>query len=587
MTVKKILTNFLVENKGVTLWLTIALLFQVVGTLYVPFLVAALIDQGIASRDLSIVWSIGGKMFFVAILTGIAGIVGSYYSAKFAAKFSYFARKRLFSKVQELSVSDVNQFGVASLLTRTINDVENISESLVLFSQLILPAPIISVIAIYMTGTVSSKLVWIPIIVIVIFALLTWLLVVKGNQYSVIIQEKMDRMVRSLREFYSGVRVIRAFNNQKYEKEKTDATFSDYADNMIKLNYLFAMLTPIVSALLGGAMTAILWFGSFEVSHGHIQIGSITAVIEYTTLAIMYLIMAAMVFITLPSAYASLDRLKEVLGKEVEIQNPQEEVMKRLPEKSPIVAFKNVSFTYPDAEDAVLSQIDFQVNRGETLAIVGSTGSGKSTIAKLLLRFNEVSGGAVLVNGIDVREQNQVRLRSQISYVPQKSFLFNGTILENLQSANQTATMSTIETAAKIAQAAPFIHQLDKDYDSFVAQGGSNYSGGQKQRLSIARALVKQADVYLFDDSFSALDYQTDKLVRQGIQESLKDAATIIVAQRLSTVIDANRILLIDQGTIVAQGTHLELLEKSNLYREFALSQQLIKVEEDTQSESH
>lgn len=579
MTVKKILMNFLVENKRITALLSIAILFQVIGTLYVPFLVASLIDQGIASRDLSLVGLIGGKMILVAVFTGIAGVLGSYYSAKFAAKFSYSARKALFGKVQDLSMSDVNEFGVASLLTRTINDVENISESLVLFCQLILPAPMISIIAIYMTGTVSRVLVFIPIIVIIIFIVMTWILVIKGNQYSVIIQEKMDRMVRSIREFYAGARVIRAFNNEQHEKQKTDATFKDYANNMIKLNYLFAALTPVVFALLGGAMTAILWFGSFEVSRGGIQIGSITAVIEYTTLAIMYLMMAAMVFITLPSAYASLDRLKEVLGKEIEIQDPKEIVSRSVAKSTPVLQFKDVSFTYPDAEDSVLDQINFQVYRGETLAIVGSTGSGKSTIAKLILRFNEVSNGSVQVNGVDVRSQNQVDLRSQISYVPQKSFLFNGTILENLKGVNEAAGMAEIEEAAQIAQAAPFIHQLTNQYDSFVAQGGANYSGGQKQRLAIARALVKQAEVYLFDDSFSALDYQTDKKVRQGIKKSLKDVATIIVAQRLSTVIEADRILLIDQGTIVAQGTHTELLKESPLYREFAQSQQLMTEE--------
>lgn len=577
MTVVQILKKFLVKHKMLTLLMSTALMFQVIGTLYVPFLVAELIDEGIAQKDLSLVASIGIEMVIVAILAGVAGILGSYYSAKFAAKFSYQARKDVFQKVQELSMSDMNQFGVSSLLTRTVNDIENIAEALVLFSQMILPAPFISLIAIYLTWTVSEKLVWIPILVITIFTLLTLVLVRKGNKYSVIIQEKMDRMVRSIREFYSGVRVIRAFNNESSEKKKTDQTFSDYASNMIQLNYLFAFLTPSVSALFGGAMTAIMWFGAFEVVGGTLEIGSITAIVEYTVLAIMYLIMAAMVILTLPSAYASLDRLRQVLVLDIEVKDPTHPLREVREDDQAVVRFEHVSFAYPDSEDPVLQEINFHVNRGETVAIVGSTGSGKSTIAKLLLRLNDVTSGSVMVNGIDVRKQKQFDLRKNISYVPQKSFLFNGTILENIQMGNEAATFAEIEAAAKTAQAASFIQTLEQQYDSFVAQGGSNYSGGQKQRLSIARALVKEADVYLFDDSFSALDYQTDKLVRQGIKQTLTDVATIIVAQRLSTVIEADRIVLIDQGKVVGQGTHEELLRKNRLYQEFAISQQLLE----------
>ena len=577
MTVVQILKKFLVKNKMLTLLMSTALMFQVIGTLYVPFLVAELIDEGIAQKDLSLVASIGIEMVIVAILAGVAGILGSYYSAKFAAKFSYQARKDVFQKVQELSMSDMNQFGVSSLLTRTVNDIENIAEALVLFSQMILPAPFISLIAIYLTWTVSEKLVWIPILVITIFTLLTLVLVRKGNKYSVIIQEKMDRMVRSIREFYSGVRVIRAFNNESSEKKKTDQTFSDYASNMIQLNYLFAFLTPSVSALFGGAMTAIMWFGAFEVVGGTLEIGSITAIVEYTVLAIMYLIMAAMVILTLPSAYASIDRLRQVLVLDIEVKDPTHPLREDREDDQAVVRFEHVSFAYPDSEDPVLQEINFHVNRGETVAIVGSTGSGKSTIAKLLLRLNDATSGSVMVNGIDVRKQKQFDLRKNISYVPQKSFLFNGTILENIQMGNEAATFAEIEAAAKTAQAASFIQTLEQQYDSFVAQGGSNYSGGQKQRLSIARALVKKADVYLFDDSFSALDYQTDKLVRQGIKQTLTDVATIIVAQRLSTVIEADRIVLIDQGKVVGQGTHEELLRKNRLYQEFAISQQLLE----------
>ncbi|HIU74668.1 MAG TPA: ABC transporter ATP-binding protein, partial [Candidatus Pelethocola excrementipullorum] len=483
-------------------------------------------------------------------------------------------------KVQDISISDVNKFGVASLLTRTTSDVENVSISGVLFIQMIIPAPMISIVSIIMTYTVSKRLIWIPLLVIFLFIIVVIEIMHHGNKYSRIIQKKMDHIMRSIREFYTGIRVIRAFDNEKIEKNKTDHTFRDYADNMISLNKCFSLMTPAVEILMGAALTAILWFGVMEVGEGNIQVGSVTAIVEYVVLTLMYLMTAAMVLIALPNAIASIHRISEVLDYSPEIKERKNlSKVARTTTGDELVSFNNVTFTYPDAEAPVLNNISFKVKRGETIAIVGSTGSGKSTIAKLLLRFNDVSAGSIKINGQDVREVSQNQLRDAISFVPQKAFLFNGNIKENLIYGNERAIYQEIERATKVAQVYDFIQSLPDKFDSFVAQGGFNFSGGQRQRLSIARALVKKADVYVFDDSFSALDYKTDSLIRSALKKEMKNVAMIIVAQRLSTVMEADQIVILHEGRVVGLGKHQELLESNEIYRSFAISQQLIKEE--------
>lgn len=572
--------KFIKKNKLLTTLTVITLIIQVFGTLYVPFLVARLIDVGIASQNLNQVMIISLEMLGFAALTGIAGTASSYLTAEFAARFSSDTTIRIFEKVQDLSLSDTNKFGVASLLTRSTSDIENTAMTAVLFIQMIVPAPIISIVSIIMTYTVSKDLIWIPLLVIFIFSVVVAILMYYGNKYSKIVQEKMDNMMRSIREFYTGIRVIRAFDNEKIEKDKTDQTFEDYADNMITLNRIFSFMTPTVQVLLGGSMAAILWFGILQVGEGNIQIGSVTAVVEYTTLTLMYLMTAAMVLITLPNALASIHRITEVLDYTPEVLDAETESSTEMTlGENELVSFNNVTFTYPDAETPVLNNISFTINRGETVAIVGSTGSGKSTLAKLLMRFNDVSAGNIKLKGTDIRKISQNTLRNTISYVPQKAFLFNGNIKENLIYGNKTASQEEINQAAKIAQAHSFIQNLPDKFDSFVAQGGVNFSGGQRQRLAIARALTKKADIYIFDDSFSALDYKTDALVRDALKEEMTDVAKIIVAQRLSTVTDADLIILLDEGHVVDTGKHEELLVKSQVYRSFAKSQNLLTEE--------
>jgi len=577
------LINFIKRHKFLTLLTIITLIFQIIGTLYVPFLVGRLIDVGIASKDFNQVVTISLEMLAFAVFTGFIGTASSYLTAKITAQFSSDTTIRIFEKIQTFSLSDTNKFGVASLLTRSTSDIENISMSGVLFIQMIIPAPIISIISLVMTYTVSKELVWIPIILMTIFFIVVCILMYHGNKYSKVVQEKMDNIMRSIREFYTGIRVIRAFDNESFEKDKTDKTFKDYAENMIILNKIFALLTPTVQGLLGIAMTAILWFGVFEVGAGRVQIGSITAVVQYTTITLMYLMIAAMVLITLPNALESVRRITEVLDYTPEILDRKITHSTSIETNSnELVSFNNVTFTYPDAEEPVLNDISFTINRGETVAIVGSTGSGKSTIGKLLLRFNDVSSGSIKIKETDIRQMNQELLRTIVSYVPQKAFLFRGSIKENLTYGNEIATLEELEKATEIAQAYDFIQNLPDNFSSFVAQGGLNFSGGQRQRLSIARALTKKSDIYIFDDSFSALDYKTDALVREALKKEMTDVAKIIVAQRLSTVTDADLIILLDEGRIIGAGKHKELLANNQVYRSFAKSQNLLPEEGET-----
>ncbi|MFV0529342.1 MAG: ABC transporter ATP-binding protein, partial [Lachnospiraceae bacterium] len=446
------------------------------------------------------------------------------------------------------------------LLTRITNDVDNIQQVIVLFFQLIFPGPIICIAAVIMTYALSPQLIFVPILTIVIFVAVVAVLLYFATPHSKVIQNKIDRMMLVFREFFAGVRVIRAFDKQEDEKKKADTAFADYAEKMIRINKIFAWVTPTIWLLVGITMAVTLWVGGIHVSRGNMEIGSVTAIIEYTIITLMYLIVAAMVLVTIPKAITSVYRIQEVLEHKPEIEDRRGAENQLCGTKKTVVAFRNVSFSYSNAEEPVLQDVSFEARRGETTAIVGSTGSGKSTIAKVMLRFSDISSGSIRLNGVDIKKMTQHDVRDKISYVPQKSFLFRGTIEENIRHGNAKASRSEIKSAVKAAQAEEFIAVQPEGYQAFVAQGGTNFSGGQRQRLSIARALVKDADVYFFDDSFSALDYKTDSRLRQAIKTRLKQTAVIIVAQRISTIMSADQIIVINEGKVIGKGTHKQLL---------------------------
>ncbi|WP_101696302.1 ABC transporter ATP-binding protein [Clostridium minihomine] len=568
----KYLMEFLKQNQK-RLWIILfAALLEVFGTLLVPFFVKEIIDTGIVQKDLSAIFRIGLQMLAAAAFTALLSLWGSYLCADLAALAGKDLRKKIFDKTQMLSIKDFNHFGTASMITRATGDITVIQQSVILFSQMILPTPLIAIAAIIMTALIYPSLIAIPLVAIVIFFIVIFFLFRKAKPISESIQKKVDSVNWVVRESIIGIRVIRAFDNSEYEQKRTDNAFSDYANHMIRLNRIFAAFNPLVWAIMGIAMVAVVWFGGYFVLHGQIQVGSIAAVSEYTILMLVFLMMSAMVLVMLPRALSCLKRIQEVLDTVPEILDAEDCKVTNTENPQKIV-FDNVSFSYQGAEKPVLENLNFVCGQGKTTAIIGGTGSGKSTIAALMLRLYDVAGGQIRLEGEDIRNLTQHQLRQRISYVPQKAFLFSGTIADNLRMGSNDATKDELRHAAEIAQAAPFISTLDLEYGSPVAQGGTNFSGGQKQRLSIARALVKKAPVYLLDDCFSALDYKTDAALRSALRQGMKDAAVVIIAQRISTIMDADQIIVLDAGRIAGVGTHEELLKSCDVYKEIADSQ--------------
>jgi ATP-binding cassette subfamily B multidrug efflux pump len=572
----KLMKEFIKENKWIVLATTLTICLQIAGTLGVPKLVGKLIDVGIVSGDQQVIKTIGIQMFLVAFIGTIAAIISSYLSALVAAKFGFQVRGLFFKKFQQFSMKNVDKFGSNSLLTRMTNDVDNVQTMIVLFCQLIFPAPIISLFALVMTFSYSVSLAWVTLASIVFYLVVVYFLMKKGTPLSLKIQPKMDRITTTIREFFTGINMIRAFNNQDFEEQRTNQTFKNYAERMSKVNQIFAWITPVAFLLMGVVYASILWFGGNLVAVGTLQIGTVTAVIEYTLLTLAYLMIAAMVLVVIPRSVASLNRLQEVLSEEIEISDPHTEATIAYHPEKALICFDHVTFQYTETADPVLENVSFVIPKGKTTAIVGATGAGKSTLVKLLLRINEVTAGTISYSGTDIRSLSQQTIRQVISYVPQKAFLFSGTILSNLLMGNAKATTEEIRTALEISQSSEFIDSLPQGIESFVAQGGSNYSGGQKQRMCIARALIKPADVYIFDDSFSALDYKTDAALRAALHAQMSDKTLLIVAQRLSTIMNADNIIVLDEGRIVGQGTHADLLTTNSYYQDFAKSQGIL-----------
>lgn len=572
----KLMKEFIKENKWIVLATTLTICLQIAGTLGVPKLVGKLIDVGIVSGDQQVIKTIGIQMFLVAFIGTIAAIISSYLSALVAAKFGFQVRGLFFKKFQQFSMKNVDKFGSNSLLTRMTNDVDNVQTMIVLFCQLIFPAPIISLFALVMTFSYSVSLAWVTLASIVFYLVVVYFLMKKGTPLSLKIQPKMDRITTTLREFFTGINMIRAFNNQDFEEQRTNQTFKNYAERMSKVNQIFAWITPVAFLLMGVVYASILWFGGNLVAVGTLQIGTVTAVIEYTLLTLAYLMIAAMVLVVIPRSVAYLNRLQEVLSEEIEISDPHTEATIAYHPEKALICFDHVTFQYTETADPVLENVSFVIPKGKTTAIVGATGAGKSTLVKLLLRINEVTAGTISYSGTDIRSLSQQTIRQVISYVPQKAFLFSGTILSNLLMGNAKATTEEIRTALEISQSSEFIDSLPQGIESFVAQGGSNYSGGQKQRMCIARALIKPADVYIFDDSFSALDYKTDAALRAALHAQMADKTLLIVAQRLSTIMNADNIIVLDEGRIVGQGTHADLLTTNSYYQDFAKSQGIL-----------
>lgn len=574
----KYLIQFLKGKKKILFLIFLTAIIQAFGTLIVPYFVAEIINVGITQKNTSAIISLGLQMLAAAGITALISLWGSYLSADLASLAGKHFREKVFEKTQVLSVKDFNHLGTASMITRATGDINIIQQTIIMVLQMILPTPLIVIAAIIMTTAMSPGLFFIPLAAMFIFCLVVFLLYKKAGPISNTIQNHVDVINRVVRESLTGIRVIRAFDNTEYERDRSDDAFSEYASNVIRLNRTFATFNPTVWAIMGIEMVAVVWFGSHLVLQETLQIGSISAITEYTTLMLIYLMMSAMVIVMIPRMTACLNRIEEVLNTVPEIEDAKETHNKADMKNPQKIVFRNVSFSYKGAEEPVLKGLNFVCEQGKTTAIIGGTGSGKSTIAGLMLRLYDIQEGQILLEGTNIQNFTQHDLRERISYVPQKAFLFSGTIADNLRMGKNDATLEELQDAAKIAQADSFINTLETGYNSPVAQTGANFSGGQKQRLCIARALVKKTPIYIFDDSFSALDFKTDVTLRSALKHELLDAAIIIIAQRISTIMDADQIIVLDAGRVAGIGRHEELTETCSVYKEIVDSQFTEKV---------
>ena len=578
----KILRTYIKENIGILSLGAIFLTLNTFATLAIPFQISNIINLGIMKKDIDMVYSTSIKMVIILIVGTATGIIANHFVALFATNFTKKNRKLLIRNLESLTVDQVNDFGVASLVTRMGNDNNNAQRLIVAFFQMILPSPIMAVISIFMTIKLSPTLALIPLFSILVFALAIVLTLFKSLPYILKVQKKLDRMTLVLRERFIGAKIIRAFDNSKKERDKFNDVAQEYTDNYIIINKKFALLSPMAFALMSVVITLIIFFGAMKVLNNTLEIGSITAIVEYSLTTIAALIMSSMVLVQMPKAVVSIERIEEVLNVTSEIKDKEElkdnSYYENILKQNPIsLTFDNVCFRYKGAEKQILKNISFSVKAGERFAIVGVTGSGKSTIAKVLLRLNDIESGRILINGVDALDLPLNCLRNQISYTPQKAYIFSGKIKDNFRFTNKNMTDEEMIKIAKIAQSYDFIDSLPDKFDSFVAQGGINFSGGQKQRLSIARALSKDANIYLFDDSFSALDYATDAKLRKELKTFLKDKITIIIAQRLNTIADADKIIVLKDSEITGMGTHQELLKSNQEYIELAKSQGILE----------
>ena len=578
----KILRTYIKENIGILSLGAIFLTLNTFATLAIPFQISNIINLGIMKKDIDMVYSTSIKMVIILIVGTATGIIANHFVALFATNFTKKNRKLLIRNLESLTVDQINDFGVASLVTRMGNDNNNAQRLIVAFFQMILPSPIMAVISIFMTIKLSPTLALIPLFSILVFALAIVLTLFKSLPYILKVQKKLDRMTLVLRERFIGAKIIRAFDNSKKERDKFNDVAQEYTDNYIIINKKFALLSPMAFALMSVVITLIIFFGAMKVLNNTLEIGSITAIVEYSLTTIAALIMSSMVLVQMPKAVVSIERIEEVLNVTSEIKDKEElkdnSYYEDILKQNPIsLTFDNVCFRYKGAEKQILKNISFSVKAGERFAIVGATGSGKSTIAKVLLRLNDIESGRILINGVNTLDLPLNCLRNQISYTPQKAYIFSGKIKDNFRFTNKDMTDEEMIKIAKIAQSYDFIDSLPDKFDSFVAQGGINFSGGQKQRLSIARALSKDANIYLFDDSFSALDYATDAKLRKELKTFLKDKITIIIAQRLNTIADADKIIVLKDSEITGMGTHQELLESNQEYIELAKSQGILE----------
>lgn len=569
----RLIMKFLKPHWKLCVLTIVLLIVDVAGALYIPTLAAEILNQGTSGSSFEALAMTGIQMAIATILSGICAVTGGYTCAMLSARIGKDMRVAIYEKSLKLSVYDFRQFGTASITTRTVSDITTIQMAVVSCIQMILPVPAIVIIALALAFSLDVEMGLILLIVVLVVLILAFFLIRSAAPLFKRLQKLLDRMSTVLLENITGVRVVRAFRNEEMELDRMNETFTNYAQTSIRANRRFANLDGLSFFCINFFVVIVYWLSGGRIHSGHLQIGDVTAVIQYALMVLFFLMMAQMVILTLPRALECCERIREVLDHTPEIRDMVTENPKEEKDQESVMDFQNVSFRFADAEENTLRHLNFSCRRGETTAIIGATGSGKSTIASLMLRFHDVIGGRILLNGTDIRKMTQEHLRDHIGYVQQKAWLFSGTIRDNLKYSRSDATDEELMHAADIAQAGEFIRSLPDGLDTFVAQGGTNFSGGQKQRLSIARALVKKPELYIFDDSFSALDFKTDAALRKALVPETKDAAVMIIAQRVSSIQHADQIIVLHEGEMAGIGKHEELLKTCPVYKEIYESQ--------------
>lgn len=549
------------------------MVIQVLADLYLPTLTSNIIDKGVAQGDVDYIWHTGFVMIGFSLISILAAIANTFFATRESQKLGKQLRTDVYKKSESLTKDAFDKYGTASLITRTTNDVTQIQMVTQMFLRMMINAPITLIgasILAYQKDHQLTKifLVFIPVMIILIGGIMYFAVPLFKSM-----QKKTDRLNLVFREGLTGVRVIRAFDKTRFEENRFDLANKDYTNTAIKVNTIVALMMPMMTLIMSGTNVAITWFGGHYIADMTLEVGNLIAFMTYAMQILISFMMLSAIFIMVPRAQASADRINEVLDEKIGIHDPENPKTVSFAGKNATLAFNHVNYRYHGAEKLALEDIDFQAKSGEIVAIIGGTGSGKTTLVNLIPRLYDIESGSIQINGTDISDMTQYNLRELMGFVPQKAVLFSGTIRDNMQYGKPDATDEMIWKALEIAQAKDFVSEMEDGLDSHVEQGGGNFSGGQRQRLAIARALVKTADIYVFDDSFSALDFKTDANLRQALKTNMKESITVLVAQRVSTVMDADMILVLDEGKLVGKGTHEELLATNETYQEIVHSQ--------------
>lgn len=552
---------------------TVFMIIQVLADLYLPTLTSNIIDKGVAKGDVDYIWQTGFVMIGFSLISILAAIANTFFATRESQKLGKQLRTEVYQKAENLTKDKFDKYGTASLITRTTNDVTQIQLVMQMFLRMMINAPITLVGASILAYQKDHQLTRIFLVVIPVMIIL-----IGGIMYFAVplfksMQKKTDRLNLVFREGLTGVRVIRAFDKTRFEENRFDLANKDYTNTAIKVNTIVALMMPMMTLIMSGTNVAITWFGGHYIADMTLEVGNLIAFMTYAMQILISFMMLSAIFIMVPRAQASADRINEVLEEDAGIVDPEQPETVALAGKDASLSFKQVNYRYHGAEKLALEDINFEASSGDIVAIIGGTGSGKTTLVNLIPRLYDIESGEIAINGTSIIDMTQYNLRELMGFVSQKAVLFSGTIRENMQYGKEDATDEMIWKALEIAQAKDFVSEMEDGLDSHVEQGGGNFSGGQRQRLAIARALVKEADIYVFDDSFSALDFKTDAKLRQALKENMTESITVLVAQRVSTVMDADTILVLDEGKLVGKGTHKELLATNETYKEIVNSQ--------------